>query len=61
MICIRLRGNQGKPQQLLRELYHTGPQFLSGELFTCGNEAMILAGALEGQEIMIARNAHKSP
>ena len=27
---------------------------------TCGNEAMILAGALEGQEIMIARNAHKS-
>lgn len=47
-------------QQLLSELYHTDRSFFLVNGSTCGNEAMILAGALEGQEIMIARNAHKS-
>lgn len=47
-------------QQLLGELYHTDRSFFLVNGSTCGNEAMILAGALEGQEIMIARNAHKS-
>ena len=47
-------------QQLLSELYHTDRSFFLVNGSTCGNEAMILAGAMEGQEIMIARNAHKS-
>ena len=47
-------------QQLLGELYHTDCSFFLVNGSTCGNEAMILAVALEGQEIMIARNAHKS-
>lgn len=47
-------------QQLLSELYHTDRSYFLVNGSTCGNEAMILAGAMEGQEIMIARNAHKS-
>lgn len=47
-------------QQLLANLYGADKSFFLVNGTTCGNEAMILSAALEGQEIMIARNAHKS-
>lgn len=47
-------------QELLSELYDTDRSFFLVNGSTCGNEAMIISAALEGQEVMIARNAHKS-
>lgn len=47
-------------QELLRELYQADKSFFLVNGSTCGNEAMVISSALEGQEIMIARNAHKS-
>lgn len=47
-------------QELLQELYQTDKSFFLVNGTTCGNEAMLLSAALEGQEVMIARNAHKS-
>lgn len=47
-------------QELLRELYHADKSFFLVNGTTCGNEAMLLSAAFEGQEVMIARNAHKS-
>ena len=47
-------------QELLRDLYGADESFFLVNGTTCGNEAMILSTAFEGQEIMIARNAHKS-
>lgn len=47
-------------QELLRELYGADRSFFLVNGSTCGNEAMILSAALEGEKIMIARNAHKS-
>ena len=47
-------------QELLSELYHADKSFFLVNGTTCGNEAMLLSAAFEGQEVMIARNAHKS-
>lgn len=47
-------------QALLRDLYGANESFFLVNGTTCGNEAMIMSAAFEGQEIMIARNAHKS-
>lgn len=47
-------------QELLRALYHADKSFFLVNGTTCGNEAMLLSAAFEGQEVMIARNAHKS-
>lgn len=47
-------------QELLSELYRAKQSFFLVNGTTCGNEAMILSAAFEGQEIMVARNAHKS-
>lgn len=47
-------------QELLAQLYQADKSFFLVNGSTCGNEAMIISAALEGQEIMIARNAHKS-
>lgn len=47
-------------QELLRQLYKADESFFLVNGTTCGNEAMILSAAFEGQEIMVARNAHKS-
>ena len=47
-------------QELLRDLYQADKSFFLVNGSTCGNEAMVISSALEGQEIMIARNAHKS-
>lgn len=47
-------------QELLQELYGADRSFFLVNGSTCGNEAMILSAALEGEKIMIARNAHKS-
>ena len=47
-------------EELLQELYQADKSFFLVNGTTCGNEAMILSAAFEGQEIMIARNAHKS-
>ena len=47
-------------QKLLAQLYKADKSFFLVNGTTCGNEAMIISAALEGQEIMIARNAHKS-
>lgn len=47
-------------QELLRELYGADRSFFLVNGTTCGNEAMLLSAAFEGQEVMVARNAHKS-
>ncbi|MBQ6786850.1 MAG: aminotransferase class V-fold PLP-dependent enzyme [Lachnospiraceae bacterium] len=47
-------------QELLQELYGAERSFFLVNGTTCGNEAMLLSVALEGQEVMVARNAHKS-
>lgn len=47
-------------QKLLAALYGADDSFFLVNGSTCGNEAMILSAALEGEKIMIARNAHKS-
>ena len=47
-------------QKLLSQLYESDRSFFLVNGTTCGNEAMIISAALEGEKIMIARNAHKS-
>lgn len=47
-------------QQLLSRLYGADESFFLVNGTTCGNEAMIMSAAFEGQKIMVARNAHKS-
>lgn len=47
-------------EELLQELYEADKSFFLVNGTTCGNEAMLFSAALEGQEVMIARNAHKS-
>lgn len=47
-------------QGLLAELYKSDKSYFLVNGTTCGNEAMILTAAFEGQKIMVARNAHKS-
>lgn len=47
-------------QELLRDLYGADESFFLVNGTTCGNEAMIISAAFEGEEIMVARNAHKS-
>lgn len=49
-----------KAQELLSSLYGADESFFLVNGTTCGNEAMLLSAAFEGQEIMVARNAHKS-
>ena len=53
-------GAISEAQELLRELYGADKSFFLVNGSTCGNEAMIMSAALEGEKIMIARNAHKS-
>jgi arginine/lysine/ornithine decarboxylase len=47
-------------QELLSNLYKSDKSFFLVNGSTCGNEAMIISTALEGEKIMVARNAHKS-
>lgn len=47
-------------QVLLSRLYGADESFFLVNGTTCGNEAMIISAAFEGQKIMVARNAHKS-
>jgi arginine/lysine/ornithine decarboxylase len=47
-------------EELLGSLYNSDKSFFLVNGSTCGNEAMIISAALEGEKIMIARNAHKS-
>lgn len=49
-----------RAQDLLCQLYGADQSFFLINGSTCGNEAMIMSAALEGEKIMIARNAHKS-
>lgn len=49
-----------KAQKLLAALYRADQSFFLVNGSTCGNEAMILSAAFEGEKIMVARNAHKS-
>ncbi|MCD8038284.1 MAG: aminotransferase class V-fold PLP-dependent enzyme [Lachnospiraceae bacterium] len=49
-----------KAQELLSGLYGADESFFLVNGTTCGNEAMLISAAFEGQEIMVARNAHKS-
>lgn len=53
-------GAIAEAQELLRALYNADKSFFLINGSTCGNEAMILSAAFEGEKIMIARNAHKS-
>lgn len=56
----RPEGAIGEAQSLLAKLYGADQSFFLVNGSTCGNEAMILSAALEGEKIMVARNAHKS-
>lgn len=47
-------------QRLLSALYSADQSFFLVNGSTCGNEAMIISAACEGEKIMVARNAHKS-
>lgn len=47
-------------QKLYGELYGADRSLFLVNGSTCGNEAMILSAACEGESVMIARNAHKS-
>jgi arginine/lysine/ornithine decarboxylase len=47
-------------ERLLGGLYKSDKSFFLVNGSTCGNEAMIISAALEGEKIMIARNSHKS-
>lgn len=47
-------------QRLLSGLYGADRSFFLVNGSTCGNEAMLLSAACEGERIMVARNAHKS-
>lgn len=47
-------------QELLCDLYGADESFFLVNGTTCGNEAMIISTAFEGEEIIVARNAHKS-
>jgi len=53
-------GAIGEAQRLLSALYGADRSFFLVNGSTCGNEAMILSAAFEGEKIMIARNVHKS-
>lgn len=53
-------GAIGKAQDLLSALYASDESFFLVNGSTCGNEAMIISAAFEGEKIMVARNAHKS-
>lgn len=53
-------GAIAEAQELLSHLYGADRSFFLVNGSTCGNEAMILGAALEGEKIMVARNAHKS-
>lgn len=47
-------------EELMSQLYSSDASYFLVNGTTCGNEAMIISSAFEGQKIMIARNAHKS-
>ena len=53
-------GAIGEAQRLLGALYQADQSFFLVNGSTCGNEAMLLSAAREGEKIMVARNAHKS-
>ena len=53
-------GAIAQAQNLLSQLYKSDKSFFLVNGSTCGNEAMIISAAFEGDKIMIARNAHKS-
>ncbi|MDE7265880.1 MAG: aminotransferase class I/II-fold pyridoxal phosphate-dependent enzyme, partial [Lachnospiraceae bacterium] len=54
------KGAIREAQELLRDLYGADESFFLVNGTTCGNEAMIISAAFEEEEIMVARNAHKS-
>jgi arginine decarboxylase len=47
-------------QELAAEVYHARKTYFLVNGTTCGNEAMVLTCAAEGEKIMVPRNAHKS-
>lgn len=47
-------------QELMADVFHAQKSFFLVNGTTCGNEAMILANAVENERILVARNAHKS-
>lgn len=47
-------------QQLAQEVFHAEHSYFLVNGTTCGNEAMVVTTAFEGQKVAIPRNAHKS-
>ncbi len=45
---------------LAKEVFHADHSYFLVNGTTCGNEAMIISTAMEGQKVIIPRNAHKS-
>jgi len=52
--CIR------EAELLAQEVFHADHSYFLVNGTTCGNEAMIITSAFEGQKVVIPRNAHKS-
>lgn len=47
-------------QELAAEVFHARKSYFLVNGTTCGNEAMVMTCASEGEKIMVPRNAHKS-
>lgn len=47
-------------EELAQEVFHADHSYFLVNGTTCGNEAMIITTAFEGQKVIIPRNAHKS-
>lgn len=53
-------GAIAQAQDLAAQVFHAEQTYFLVNGTTCGNQAMVLTAALEGQTVAIARNAHKS-
>lgn len=53
-------GSIKEAQELASEVFHSDQTYFLINGTTCGNQAMVLTAALEGETVAIPRNAHKS-
>jgi len=53
-------GSIKEAEELAQEVFHADHSYFLVNGTTCGNEAMIITVAFEGQKVIIPRNAHKS-
>lgn len=53
-------GSIAEAQKLAAEVFHADQTYFLVNGTTCGNQAMVMTAALEGETVAIPRNAHKS-